>query len=264
METCFDVSAPVLPQIMVAPNGARRGKGDHPAIPISDDELIATARSCFDAGADGIHVHIRDSDGRHLLDGDRYQALLDRLAQAVPGMFLQVTSEAAGRYAPEDQQAMVRALRPRNVSVAFREMVRSDADRAAAHAFYHWAAEADVQIQHIVYTQDNLDQLIAAMDSGMIPGQSHQVQLVLGTYDGTVKSDPAHLPPLVDRMTASAHVFDWMLCAFGAEETDCLMAAHRLGGKMRIGFENSLWHTDGRLARDNAERVAALKTALPK
>lgn len=30
---------------------------------------------------------------------------------------------------------------------------------------------------------------------------------------------------------------------------------------MRVGFENSLWHADGSLARDNAERVAAIVEA---
>ena len=47
-----------LPRLMVAPNGARRGKGDHPALPITDAEMIATARACHTAGADGIHLHI--------------------------------------------------------------------------------------------------------------------------------------------------------------------------------------------------------------
>ncbi|MDZ4135170.1 MAG: 3-keto-5-aminohexanoate cleavage protein, partial [Paracoccaceae bacterium] len=48
------------------------------------------------------------------------------------------------------------------------------------------------------------------------------------------------------------------LCAFGAAETACLAAAFAQGGKARVGFENSLWHADGSLARDNAERVAAI------
>jgi uncharacterized protein (DUF849 family) len=28
-----------------------------------------------------------------------------------------------------------------------------------------------------------------------------------------------------------------------------------------VGFENSLWHEDGRLARDNADRVRAVMAA---
>lgn len=121
-----------LPRLMVAPNGARRGKADHPALPVTDDELVETARACRQAGADGIHLHIRDRRGRHLLDAGRYRALLDRMEEAVPGMYLQVTSESAGRYEAEQQRAMMRALRPRHVSVGLREMVRKPDDWPAA------------------------------------------------------------------------------------------------------------------------------------
>ena len=51
---------------------------------------------------------------------------------------------------------------------------------------------------------------------------------------------------------------DWACCAFGARETDCLLKAESLGGKVRIGFENNMLNTDGSLARDNAERVSDL------
>ncbi len=49
-----------------------------------------------------------------------------------------------------------------------------------------------------------------------------------------------------------------MVCAFGHGETAALAAALKAGGKARVGFENSLWNADGSLARDNAERVAAI------
>lgn len=45
--------------IAVAPNGGRRTKADHPAIPLTPEELALTARDCLDAGAAMIHVHVR-------------------------------------------------------------------------------------------------------------------------------------------------------------------------------------------------------------
>ena len=251
----FDVTRPELPKIMVAPNGARRGYNDHPSLPVTDDDIVATAQACFAAGADGIHLHIRDENGLHLLDAGRYRALLDRLRDAVPDIYLQVTSEAAGRYDTATQQQVVRTLRPEHVSVAMREMVRDPADWPDATAFYEWAADANVSVQHIVYAPDELDQFIAACNAGRIPGKHHLMQLVLGTYDGTQISQPSALKQFIDRMTKSDMEFDWMLCAFGKEETDCLVEAARLGGKARVGFENSLWHADGSLADDNAARV---------
>jgi uncharacterized protein (DUF849 family) len=56
--------------------------------------------------------------------------------------------------------------------------------------------------------------------------------------------------------------FDWMVCAFGAAETDSLVRAAQLGGKARVGFENSLRNKDGSQAVSNAVRVREVDEAL--
>ncbi|MBU2959279.1 3-keto-5-aminohexanoate cleavage protein [Citreicella sp. C3M06] len=253
-----------LPRLMVAPNGARRTKADHPALPITDDELVAVTRDCIAAGADGAHLHLRDANGVHLLDAPRYRALLDRLEAEFPDAYLQVTSEAAGRYDAQAQRAMVRQLKPRYVSVALREMVRQPEDWPAAREFYHWAADAGVEIQHILYSPQEVQGFVIALNSGRIPGRHHLVQLVRGTYaDGADGALP--LADYLAEMTrASDHSFDWMLCSFGADETASLVEAARAGGKARVGFENSLQNADGSRAADNAERVREVNAALPQ
>ncbi|MEM1003879.1 MAG: 3-keto-5-aminohexanoate cleavage protein, partial [Pseudomonadota bacterium] len=69
---------------MVAPNGARHGRADHPAIPVSIAETVAVAHACQGAGARGLHLHVRDADGRHSLDAGHYSEALSELARAVP------------------------------------------------------------------------------------------------------------------------------------------------------------------------------------
>ena len=63
--------------IAVAPNGGRRVKVDHPAIPLTAKELAETAAECLEAGAAMIHVHVRDAGGGHLLDADAYGKTTD-------------------------------------------------------------------------------------------------------------------------------------------------------------------------------------------
>jgi uncharacterized protein (DUF849 family) len=53
---------------------------------------------------------------------------------------------------------------------------------------------------------------------------------------------------------------DWAACAFGPQETACLIEAMGHGGKTRIGFENNRLNTDGQVAANNAERVTELVT----
>lgn len=253
-----------LPQIMVAPNGARRNKSHHPAIPITQSELVDTAIACRDVGADGIHLHIRDETGQHLLNASSYSDLLKHISAAVPDMYLQVTSEAAGKYVAAQQVEMMRTLKPANVSVALREMVPTENAWPMASSFYNWAHQSNVSVQHILYSPEELETFLAALAAKRIPAQNHLIQFVLGNYDGSQISRPRDIQPLLDLLAGagSSHQFDWMFCAFGREETECLVEAVKLGGKVRVGFENSLWNADGLLARDNAERVAEIVSAI--
>ena len=160
--------------------------------------------------------------------------------------------------------AMIRELQPGSVSLALSELMRAPTEAAMARAFYAWAADAGVTIHHIAYTPEQLGTVLARIDDGMIPGTSHQLQLVLGSYAGTTPSRPEDLGAYETLLQARAGdlELDWMICAFGPEETACLAETARRGGKVRVGFENSLWNADGTLAKDNAERVAEVRAAI--
>jgi len=257
-----DTAAP-LPLIMVAPNGARRTKADHPALPVSIAETVATAKACFEAGAGALHAHVRDARGAHVLDAGLYRELLAEMRTAVPGMLAQITTEAVGRYSPEEQRALVREVIPDAVSIAIREMIPGD-DVDPASAFYSWLFARGCAVQHIVYDPDDLDRFFDFTAAGVFPGHAHQLLFVLGRYALDQQSVPADLDPFLVKLTDRRGdlVLDWAVCAFGHRETDCLVEAVRRGGKVRIGFENSLWNRDGRLASDNAERVVDLVAAL--
>lgn len=52
--------------LQVAVNGDR-SKADHPAVPVTAEELARDARQCVAAGAHEFHVHVRDGDGNPTL-----------------------------------------------------------------------------------------------------------------------------------------------------------------------------------------------------
>ena len=107
--------------LSVAPNGARRRRADHPALPLTPAELARSAAECLEAGASLFHVHIRDEQERHLLDAEAYRAVFRRVRQEVgEGLVLQATSEAAGRYQSAQQRQLIRDLCPEAVSVSVR------------------------------------------------------------------------------------------------------------------------------------------------
>lgn len=244
---------------MVAPNGARLGKGDHPALPVTPGEVAVTAVACRAAGATAIHLHARDAEGAHTLDPLIYARYIEAVRDAVGGgLFLQVTTEAVGRYTAAEQMATVRRLplRPDGVSLALRELVPEGEEHGAVRDFFAWLIETGIEPQLILYAPDELERLAALRASGVVPDELRHVLFVLGRYlaAGQVVEPRALLGFL--KRCPPAH--PWMVCAFGREETACLAMAAALGGDLRVGFENATRHGDGRVAADNAERVAAI------
>lgn len=248
-----------LPQIMVAPNGARLTQADHPAVPVTVDEIVACATACQTAGAGGLHFHLRDADQAHLLDAVGYREVLDQLTQACPDMLLQITSEAAGRYDPDVQREVVLKSQPTHASVALRELMR-EPDEVAG--FYREAAAAGITVQHILYNLADAELLKSVLPEEAFRDPELQLLFVLGRYVTDQASEPAMLDPFLDWMAREGITPDWACCAFGQSETDCLIYAASHGGKCRIGFENNRLHRDGTLAKDNAERVRALAETL--
>ena len=113
------------PMIMVAPTGARRGKADHPALPVTLPEIVQTAEACAAAGADALHLHIRDDQGRHSLDAGRYREALQELARAAPALRIQITTESAGVFGVDAQLACLEQVAPAWASVSVREVARA-------------------------------------------------------------------------------------------------------------------------------------------
>ena len=251
------------PLIFVAPNGARRTRVDHGQLPMTVGEIVLDAQKCLEAGADGIHAHVRDGEGRHVLDAGLYRELLDELEAAVPAMGVQITTEAAGIYGPAQQRELVRAVRPKMVSVAMAEMFADD-DLAAISRFYYWAREESIEIQHIVYSAGEFSLLSKRMLLGIIPASQKSVLFVLGRHAENQQSNREMLKPYLEVLNSLRHGDEWrfMVCAFGRGETECLLAAAAAGGDCRVGFENNFFHPDGTIARDNADRVRALRREL--
>jgi len=242
--------------VAVAPNGARRTKADHPRLPLTAGEIAAEAVACRDAGAAMLHLHVRDAEGRHSLDPGAYREAIAAVRAAVgDDLIIQVTSEAAGRYAAPEQMAMVRAIRPEAVSLAIRELVPEAAHERTAAAFFAEIVEGGTVPQYILYDASDVRRFADLRARGVVPGARPFVLFVLGRY---ATGRAAHPRDLVPFLAAWADDGPWALCAFGAAEHACATAAAALGGHVRVGFENNLALADGSRAPDNAALVSQI------
>ena len=239
--------------VIVAPNGARRGKADHPALPLTPDEIAREAARCREAGAAMIHLHVRDRNGGHTLDADAYRAATAAIRREVgDGLLIQATTEAVGIYTPAQQMAAMRDLRPEAFSVAVRELVPDPAAEPEAARFLAGQAAGGVLIQYILYDADDVRRFDDLLVRGVVPEAGASVLFVLGRYTASQQSDPRDLLPF---LAVWNRPLAFTVCAFGRREAACVAAAAAFGGHGRVGFENNMDLADGRPAQDNAALV---------
>ncbi|MCP4186896.1 MAG: 3-keto-5-aminohexanoate cleavage protein [Gammaproteobacteria bacterium] len=247
--------------IIVAPNGARKNHHDHPALPVSIEETASETAACYAAGATVLHAHVRGKKQQHVLDAGLYVELVNELKQKLPELLVQITTEAVGIYTPTQQVDCVKKVLPNMVSTALRELTADFTALEFASEFYHWAVDANVHIQHIVYSVEELEKFLQLRDSGIIPEQHRCVLFVLGRYSTNSQSSPDGLIPFLNYDLQS---LTWFTCAFGKQEQACVMAGITAGGHARVGFENNLYLDNGEIAPNNAVLVRNLRGSIEK
>src|SRR4051812_449454 len=99
-DTMARVAAGTL--LTVAPTGAETAKSDAPALPVTVDELVATAKACEAAGAAVIHIHLRDDDARPTLDLARAREAVAALRDSTD-LVVQVSSGGAVTDSEDDR-----------------------------------------------------------------------------------------------------------------------------------------------------------------
>ena len=240
--------------VMAAPNGARRTHADHPALPVTADELADCSVSLLDAGVSVLHLHVRDNEGKHTLASDAYRAAMRRISRRTGNrLILQVTTESVGRYTREEQMSLVRELRPEAASLALRELCPDDDAEPAVAAFFAWLVTERIWPQYILYTVEDVRRFESMRCRGVFVEEHPSCLLVLGRYTDQQAGDPAQLDALLS--PADHERFPWSVCCFGPREQQAMLAALGKGGHVRLGFENNLLLADGSPAADNATLI---------
>jgi 3-keto-5-aminohexanoate cleavage enzyme len=247
--------------VAVAPNGGRRTKADHRGLPTSAEELARTAAECLERGASMIHLHVRDPEGRHVLDAEAYRAAIGRIFQEVGDrLVIQITSESIGRYSPAEQREVVLRTNPEAASLALCEFAPDERAEKDFGVFLGRLKQLRIWPQFILYSPEEAKRFAAMQARGLIPFEAPAVLYVLGRRQLFGTAAPADLVPYV--APDMPRFPFWTVCAFGRREAACAVAAALIGGHARVGFENNLRLPSGEQAACNAELVGAVVNAV--
>ena len=238
--------------ITVAPVGAEVMPDQTPHLPVTPAQLGETARAIRAAGASIVHVHCRNDDGSNTHDVERFRQAYEAIRGA-SDLIVQFSSGGAIGMTPEERSAPL-ALRPEMATltcgtVNFGDDVFENSfpimrGIAAKIAEYGITPELEVfDLGHL----SNAKRLAA---EGAIRLPAH-VDFVLGVPGGL----EASVEYLVDCVRALPAGCTWTVAGIGRMQLTLAAVAVAMGGHVRVGLEDNLYYSKGRLAT-NEELVA--------
>jgi uncharacterized protein (DUF849 family) len=246
--------------ITVAPTGAELAKDSVPALPVTLDELVATAMACEHAGAAVIHVHIRDADAKPTLDLGRLTDTVQALRGATD-LVVQLSTGGAVTDSFDRRLAVLDAV-PDACSLTCGTVNFGD------DVFMNpWGFMTDLyaktQALGVVPEFELFDfGHIAALhrllaELGEPAGGHVHCDLVMGVPGGM----PGDATTLVQAVAALPAGATWSATGIGRTSLPVLFAALSAGGHLRVGMEDTVTFARGRPVASNAELVERAATA---
>ena len=240
--------------ITVAPTGAETDKSDAPALPVTLDELVATAKACEAAGAALIHVHIRDADARPTLDLGR---LTDTVQALREGTDLVVQLSTGGAVTdPFEHRLRVLDADPDSCSLTCgtvnfgSDVFMNPWDFMVE--LYRKSQALEVVPEFELFDLGHVAALNRLLDKEGLPyGGKVHCDLVLGVPGGA----PGTIESVVTMARMLPEGATWSATGVGRSTLPVALAALSAGGHLRVGMEDTLTYAPGRPARDNAELV---------
>ena len=246
--------------ITVAPTGAESEKAAVPALPVTLDELVVTAKGCAAAGAAVIHVHIRDADARPTLDVGR---LTDTVRALREGTDLIVQLSTGGAVTDSfDHRLAVLDAGPDACSLTCGTVNFGDEVFANPWPFIRelYARTKDLAVvpEFELFDLGHVATLHRLLDDLGPPSGGHvHCDLVMGVPGGM----PGDAATLVGAVAALPEGATWSATGIGRSSLPVMFAALAAGGHLRVGMEDTITFARGRPVTGNAElveRAAAL------
>jgi 3-keto-5-aminohexanoate cleavage enzyme len=239
--------------ITCAITGAETTKAMNPALPITPEEIAQGAFEAYEAGASVLHLHVRQDDGTPTQDVAIFKKAME-LIRAKCDLVIETTTGGAAWMSPEER------LQPVTLSP---EMASLD------------CGTVNFGDEYIVNTLPIMRQFAQAMlDHGVRPTlecfdlghvyashilikegllqEPYHYGLVLNV-PGAAKYEPDVMEFLVRKLPKGA--FFTAFGIGGKANVDSIYASIALGGHVRVGFEDNIYYSKGRLAKSNAELV---------
>lgn len=238
--------------ITCAPVGAEVRPDQTPYLPYTPKLLGETARAVRDAGGSIIHVHCRNDDGTNTHSVERFREAYDAI-RANSDLIVQFSTGGAIGMTPEER-AGVLELRPEMAtltcgSVNFGDDIFENSF-PIMRKLLKKMNEFGVRPELEIFDKGHIANARKLARERLLSFPQH-VDLVLGVPGG-LDATVSNLADLVDDLPEGC---TWSVAGIGRQQLPMAMTAIAMGGHVRVGLEDNLHYSRGRLAR-NEELVA--------
>ena len=238
--------------ITCAPVGAEVRPDQTPYLPYTPQLLGETARAVREAGASIVHVHCRNDDGTNTHSVQRFAQAYEAI-RANSDLIVQFSTGGAIGMTPEER-AGVLELRPEMAtltcgSVNFGDEIFENSF-PIMRAILRKMNEFGVRPELEIFDKGHIANAKRLARERLLSLPQH-ADLVLGVPGG-LEATVQNLADLVDALPQGC---TWSVAGIGRQQLPMAMAAIAMGGHVRVGLEDNLHYSRGRLAR-NEELVA--------
>lgn len=253
--------------------GVLTNPATHP-VPVTPEEMAASAREAYDAGAAVMHVHFRrQEDGLGHLptwDADIAREICDAIRDACPGVIINNTTgvmgdDISGPLACLDSVAPEMAAM--NAGSLNYLKVRSNGQWAWPPLLFENPVDKIEKMLAHMYANGIVPEC-ECFDTGIVRSVAMfvkngilkappYVSLVMGVASG-MPAKAEWLPLLLEEMPEGSH---WQTIAIGrAEVWDLHRRTAELGGHLRTGVEDTFYLPNGERTTGNGQLIEALAT----
>ena len=275
--------------ITCAVTGAIHTPTMSPHLPISPDEIAASAVEAAAAGAAVVHLHAREpADGRPTQEVDRFRAFLPRIHSA-SNVIVNLTTGGSQTMTVEERLQPALQLQPELASLNMGTMNFGLYEMLPRHSAWQWDWEprylAGSEAGFFKNTLKDIADILRACsghgtkfelecyDIGHLYTVAHFldrslvhpplfIQSVFGIRGGIGPhaEDVLHMKRTADRLFGPD--YKWSVVGAGRHQMMTAVQSAILGGNVRVGLEDSLWIGKSRLAGSNAEQVLKIRRIL--
>ncbi|MEV0717366.1 3-keto-5-aminohexanoate cleavage protein [Asanoa sp. NPDC050611] len=244
--------------ITVAPTGAESAKSDVPALPVTLDELVVTAKECAALGASVIHVHIRDDQAKPTLDLGRLRDTVAALRESTD-LVVQLSSGGAVTD-PEADRLRVLDAAPDMASCTMGTVNFGDDVFLNRWEFivdlHTRMQERGIVPEYEIFDLGHLAALERLLNKHGLPAGGHvHVDFVMGVPGG-MPGTTAALVSCVNELRNLPAGTTFSATGIGRTAIPVLLASLSAGGHLRVGMEDTVTYAKGRPVESNMQLVA--------